>query len=93
MLKLDNVTKLYEMGEVAVSALAGVSLSLEQGCFLSVVGKSGSGKSTLLHIIGGLDEATSGSVVVDGVDITHMKEKQLAEFRAETSALFFSFST
>ena len=81
ILVTENLKKYYEMGEVRVKALDGVSLSVRKGEFLAIVGTSGSGKSTLLHMLGGLDVPTSGRVVVDGKDISQMERDELTVFR------------
>lgn len=70
ILKAENLKKYYPLGNTVVKALDGVNLSVEKGEFLSIVGKSGSGKSTLLHMLGGLDNPTSGRVLADGQDIS-----------------------
>jgi putative ABC transport system ATP-binding protein len=81
MIEIDNVTKIYQMGEVQVHALCGVSLGIGQGEWVAVMGPSGSGKSTLMHIIGCLDIPTSGVYRLDGVDVSGMGENQLAAIR------------
>ena len=78
---LDNVWKVYRLGYARVFAIRGVSLELYESEFTAVVGPSGSGKSTLLHLIGGLDKPTRGRVLVDGVEISGLDEKGLAEYR------------
>ncbi|MEE8401772.1 MAG: ATP-binding cassette domain-containing protein, partial [Candidatus Hydrothermarchaeaceae archaeon] len=70
VIKLEEVTKVYEMGEVEVRALRGVDLSILEGDFVSIIGPSGSGKSTMLHIIGCLDRPTSGKVFLEGADVS-----------------------
>ena len=78
---LDNVWKVYRLGYARVFAIRGVSLELYESEFTAVVGPSGSGKSTLLHLIGGLDKPTRGRVLVDGIEISGLDEKGLAEYR------------
>lgn len=83
MLTVDNVTKRYKSGGQEVYALNGVSLTVERGEFLAVIGKSGCGKSTLLHIISGLASPTSGAVLYEGEDITARNRESILRFRAE----------
>jgi putative ABC transport system ATP-binding protein len=74
-----NVTKTYMLGKVPVEALRGVNLKVETGDFVSILGPSGSGKSTMLNLIGALDKPTSGTLLIDGVDIGKLNDNQLAE--------------
>jgi putative ABC transport system ATP-binding protein len=89
MIKLENIAKVYRMGEVEVYALNGVSLAIEAGEMVSIVGASGSGKSTLLHIIGCLDRPTSGSYFLDGVDVSRLNDNKLAEMRNKKFGFVF----
>ena len=89
MLKLLDVKKEYQTPGGCFSALAGVSLCVEDGEFVAIVGKSGSGKSTLLNMIGTLDSVTSGSILLDGQDIATMNGKRLAEFRNQSIGFVF----
>ncbi len=89
VLETKNLKKYYGQGESLVKALDGVNLKVEQGEFVSIVGTSGSGKSTLLHMLGGLDYPTQGSVVVDGKDISRLKEDALAIFRRRKIGFVF----
>ncbi len=88
-IELQRVSKEYQLGKTTISALNGVSASVEQGEFLSVVGPSGSGKSTLLNLIGALDRPTSGHVVINETDISGMKDKQLARLRRVNIGFIF----
>lgn len=88
ILKTENLTKIYNN---QVRALNGVSISIERGEFVAVMGSSGSGKSTLLHILGGVDRPTSGTVYIDGEDISNLKEKDLALFRRRKIGLVYQF--
>ena len=89
ILQVSNLKKIYGSGENAVHALDGVSLSVEKGEFVAVVGTSGSGKSTLLHMLGGLDRPTSGRVRVDGKDIFSLKDEALTIFRRRKIGFVF----
>jgi putative ABC transport system ATP-binding protein len=89
LIKLENVTKVYRMGEVDVYALNGVSVSIEQGEMLSIVGTSGSGKSTLLNLLGCLDRPTSGRYMLDGMDVSRLNDNKLAELRSKKFGFVF----
>lgn len=89
ILQAKDLKKIYGSGNNAVHALDGVSLSVEKGEFVAVVGTSGSGKSTLLHMLGGLDRPTGGSVIVDGKDIFSLKDEALTIFRRRKIGFVF----
>ena len=89
VVQTKNLTKTYAMGEMQLQALDGVDFSVSAGEFVAIIGKSGSGKSTLLHMLGGLDVPTSGSVVVDGNDLTMLDRTQLALFRRRRVGFIF----
>jgi putative ABC transport system ATP-binding protein len=89
MIELDNVTKVYRMGEVEVYALNGVSISIDQGEMLSIIGASGSGKSTLLNVLGCLDRPTSGRYILDGTDVSRLNDNKLAELRNKKFGFVF----
>lgn len=89
IVKLENVMKIYGSGDTAVSALQDVSLSIDKGETVAVVGASGSGKSTLLHMIGGVDTPTSGKVFVEGRDITKMNDTELSVYRRRKIGFVF----
>lgn len=90
-LEIVSVTKTYHNGRQEVFALMDVSLSLEKGDFLAVVGPSGSGKSTLLHVLGGLEPPQQGEVFFQGKNIYSMKDKALAYWRSRTAGFVFQF--
>ena len=89
ILEARGLKKQYGSGETAVHALAGVDLTVEEGSFVSIVGTSGSGKSTLLHMLGGLDRPTSGTVLVDGKDLSTLKDEALTIFRRRKIGFVF----
>ena len=87
----NNVYKQYKMGEVKINAVDGVSFNIEQGEFCVVVGSSGAGKTTVLNILGGMDSATKGSVIVDNKDITGLSDKDLIDYRRFDIGFVFQF--
>ena len=89
--ELKDVKKSYQMGSVTIHAADGVSFSIEKGEFVVVVGPSGAGKTTVLNILGGMDTCDSGSIVVDGKDITGYNEKQLTVYRRNDIGFVFQF--
>ena len=89
VLDIQDLKKRLNVGEVTVDALKGVSFSIKAGEFVAVIGPSGSGKSTLLGLMGGLDTATSGKIIIDGVDITTMDERALTRIRNEKIGFVF----
>ena len=89
ILVTENLRKYYQLGDATVRALDGVSLTVEKGEFIAIVGRSGSGKSTLLHMLGGLDVPTSGTVIVDGRDISGMTKDELTIFRRRKIGFVF----
>lgn len=88
-LVVENATKQFRQGDRVVAALAGVSLRVEQGTFLAIMGASGSGKSTLLHLMAGLTQADGGKVIVNGTDIGELNDRQLTLFRRRNIGLVF----
>jgi putative ABC transport system ATP-binding protein len=89
LLELRDVTKIYKMGETEIKALNGVTLNVEKGEFLSVVGPSGSGKSTLLNIIGCIDTPTSGEVFLEGDDVSKLNDRELTKIRLHKIGFIF----
>lgn len=89
VIDIRDITKTYLMGEIQVKALCGVSLVVEKGEFLTIMGPSGSGKSTLMNIIGCLDQPTSGTYLLEGVDVRRLNDDQLAEIRNRRIGFIF----
>jgi len=89
ILELRNVNKIYDGSEVHVHAVNNISLDFEEGEFAAVVGPSGSGKTTLLNLIGGLDIPTSGTIIIDGTDLSLLKPSQLIDFRLRNIGFVF----
>ena len=88
-LEINQIRKAFGQGDSRVEVLRGIDLSLEKGEFCVLLGPSGSGKSTLLNIIGGIDSADSGEIVIDGEPMSHMKEKQLTMYRRKHLGYIF----
>ncbi|MDR0813436.1 MAG: ABC transporter ATP-binding protein [Oscillospiraceae bacterium] len=91
LLRIENLSKVYGKGENQVTALDNISLTVEKGEFVAIIGSSGSGKSTLLHIIGGVDVPTYGKVFLDGQDVYAQKSEKLAIFRRRQVGLIYQF--
>ena len=91
VLEVKELTKKYGQGEAEVIALDHVSFCVERGEFVAIIGASGSGKSTLMNMIGGIDYPTSGSVVIEGNDISSMNEDELAIFRRRNLGIIYQF--
>ena len=88
---LQDVTKTHQMGEITIKAADGISFDVEKGEFVIVVGPSGAGKTTVLNILGGMDTATSGKVLVDGAEISKYRGKKLIQYRREDIGFVFQF--
>ncbi|MBC8531250.1 ABC transporter ATP-binding protein [Gehongia tenuis] len=91
ILRVENLTKVYGSSDTRVTALDGVSFSVEKGEFVAIIGPSGSGKSTLLHILGGVDRPSGGKVFIDGTDVYSLDETRLAIFRRRQIGLIYQF--
>ena len=89
--KLENVTKVYKMGEVEIRAADGIDFSISKGEFVVIVGPSGAGKTTVLNILGGMDTATEGKVLVDGKDVAKYTPKMLTGYRRDDIGFVFQF--
>src|SRR5229473_6903975 len=89
VIRIDNLTRVYQMGEVEVRALDGISLSIAPGEFVAVMGPSGSGKSTFMNIVGCLDRPTSGRYVLNGTDVSTLSRDRLAAIRNEQIGFVF----
>ena len=89
--EFKDVSKIYQMGEVEVAAVSGMSFDIEQGEFVVVVGPSGAGKTTLLNMLGGMDSCTSGTIMLDGQEVSAFDEKQLTYYRRYDIGFVFQF--
>jgi putative ABC transport system ATP-binding protein len=89
VIKLENISKIYQMGKVEVHALTGITMSIKEGELVSIIGASGSGKSTLMNIMGFLDKPTSGSYFLDGTDVSQLNDNRLAEMRNKKIGFVF----
>lgn len=90
-IQLTDVSKVYSMGEVKINALSEMNFFIEKGEFVVIVGPSGAGKTTVLNILGGMDTATSGEVVVDGEVVSNLQGKSLVRYRREEVGFVFQF--
>jgi len=91
VLETVELTKIYQMGEVSITALDHVNLSITKGQFVAIMGPSGSGKSTLLHLMGGLDSPTSGEVLIAGQALTKLNDDQITLLRRRKIGFIFQF--
>lgn len=89
LIEFRDIYKIYSMGDEEVHAIDGISMRIEQGEFVAIVGQSGSGKSTCMNIIGGLDVPTRGQYLLDGVDISERTDDELAEIRNKKLGFIF----
>lgn len=90
-IEFNDVKKIYKMGEVEITALAGVSFTIEKGEFVVVAGASGAGKSTILNILGGMDTCSSGQILVDDVEVSSYNDKELTNYRRYDIGFVFQF--
>ena len=90
-IELKDVTKIYQTGDIAIHAADGVNFEMEKGEFVVVVGPSGAGKTTVLNILGGMDSATSGEVIVDGRNVAGYSKRELTRYRREDVGFVFQF--
>lgn len=89
MLKVEDVTKIFKSGDIRVAAVNGVSFTVPEGQFASIIGRSGSGKSTLLSMLGALDKPSSGKIEVDGEDVTKLSDHALIKYRCQKIGFVF----
>ena len=90
-IEFQNITKEYKMGEITIKALNKANFNIEKGELAVIVGPSGAGKTTALNILGGMDRATSGKLLVDGKEVTKLNEKQLIKYRRDDIGFVFQF--
>lgn len=91
LINFNNVRKTYSVGEKTFDALSGASFTVNRGEFVVILGPSGAGKSTILNLLGGMDKATSGEIIIDGKDISKLSPKELTHYRAENIGFIFQF--
>lgn len=91
LIQIENLSKIYGKGDTAVTALSNIQLTVKAGEFVSIMGPSGCGKSTLLHLLGGLDRASGGRVLIDGQDLAKLNDTQLTELRRRKIGFVFQF--
>ncbi len=91
LIEVRNISRIYTMGENKIQALDNISFEVEKGMFAVVLGPSGAGKTTLLNLIGGMDQATSGELIVDGKDVTKFNRKELTDYRRKNIGFVFQF--
>ena len=91
LINFRNVKKTYTIGEKSFDALNGASFSINKGEFVVILGPCGAGKSTILNLLGGMDKATSGEIIIDGKDISKLSSKELTKYRAENIGFIFQF--
>ena len=89
LIEFKNVSRIYKVGDHEQKALDSINLNIEQGKFIVILGPSGAGKSTLLNLLGGLDSPTSGTILVEGNDISKLDNNSLADYRASTVGFVF----
>jgi len=89
IIRLDNICKRYKMGDSIIQAVCNASLTINKGEFVAIVGPSGSGKSTMMNMVGALDLATNGEILLDGIDIEHVSESRLAQIRGKRIGFIF----
>src|SRR5260221_14618708 len=89
MLKVSKLTKVFTQGDAQIPAVQDISLEVTDGQFVSIIGRSGSGKSTLLSLLGALEKPTSGSILIDGKDITKLREGKLNQYRCKQIGFVF----
>ncbi|MBR2728018.1 MAG: ABC transporter ATP-binding protein, partial [Solobacterium sp.] len=90
-IEFKDVRKVYHVGEVDITALDGINLSIEQGEFVVIAGASGAGKSTILNILGGMDTATSGEIIVDGSRVDRLNDREMTDYRRFDIGFVFQF--
>lgn len=91
LIQLRDVRKIYKSGDVVTKAVDGIDFDIKEGEFVVIVGASGAGKTTVLNILGGMDQATSGTIMVDGKDISLYSERQLTKYRRDDIGFVFQF--
>ena len=89
IIRLENVSKRYEMGEEIINAAYNINLTINKGDFIAITGPSGSGKSTMMNLVGALDLASDGEIYLDKIDIEHLEESELAQIRGKKIGFIF----